>query len=354
MYPNPQDAFPLPARPNIEQYKKRAKDLLGQFRAGELKASDEFHAFAARELSSRPALTTAQFVIARAHGFASWPKFAKHIERLPASKFEAAADAIAAGDRKTLEPLLREDPKLIRERSAREHHATLLHYVSANGIENFRQKTPKSIVAIARHLLDAGADVNAECDVYGGRATTLNLVGTSVHPHRAGVQIDLMQLLLDRGAEIRPGDVRACLANGRGPAAEFLASKGAPLTPEESAGVGRLDWIRNQKASADDLRHGFLWACQYGHNAVVEYMLDNGLVDLKAHDIDKQTALHHAVMGAQPGTIRLLIDRGASLEARNIYNGTPLGQARWCAHNNDNAADFEPIIELLRGAGAES
>ena len=28
MYPNPQDALPLPSRPNVEQYKKLAKDLV--------------------------------------------------------------------------------------------------------------------------------------------------------------------------------------------------------------------------------------------------------------------------------------------------------------------------------------
>ena len=28
MYPNPQDVLPLPARPNLEQYKKQAKDLV--------------------------------------------------------------------------------------------------------------------------------------------------------------------------------------------------------------------------------------------------------------------------------------------------------------------------------------
>ena len=28
MYPNPQDALPLPSRPNLQQYKKVAKDLV--------------------------------------------------------------------------------------------------------------------------------------------------------------------------------------------------------------------------------------------------------------------------------------------------------------------------------------
>jgi len=40
--------------------------------------------------------------------------------------------------------------------------------VSANGVEDFRQKTPENIVAIARVLLEAGADVTAESDAYVG------------------------------------------------------------------------------------------------------------------------------------------------------------------------------------------
>jgi hypothetical protein len=54
--------------------------------------------------------------------------------------------------------------------------------VSANGVEGYRQKTPKNIVEIAKVLLNAGADVNAEAEVYGGGATTLGLVATSVYP----------------------------------------------------------------------------------------------------------------------------------------------------------------------------
>ena len=59
----------------------------------------------------------------------------------------------------------------------REHRSTLLHYVSANGVEDFRQKTPANIVEITRLLLKAGADVNAESESYGGRSTTLGLTG---------------------------------------------------------------------------------------------------------------------------------------------------------------------------------
>ena len=55
----------------------------------------------------------------------------------------------------------------------------LLHYVAANGVEDFRQKTPDNIVEIAELLLDAGAEVNAESNAYGGGCTALGLVATS-------------------------------------------------------------------------------------------------------------------------------------------------------------------------------
>ena len=35
MYPNPQDALPLPSRPSVEQYKKLAKDLVKSCRSGD-------------------------------------------------------------------------------------------------------------------------------------------------------------------------------------------------------------------------------------------------------------------------------------------------------------------------------
>ena len=64
------------------------------------------------ERAARCALTDAQLFVARGHGFASWPKFAKHLEALaransPISKFEAAVDAIVGGDLATLKKLLR-------------------------------------------------------------------------------------------------------------------------------------------------------------------------------------------------------------------------------------------------------
>src|SRR3954454_15938177 len=196
------DALPLPARPNVEYYKKLAKELQDScqssddaaFRAWASRVARnerevrrvEEHWRKFRDTHSDCALTTAQFFVAREHGFESWPKFAAHVQALSdaasgVAAFEAAVDAIVSGDINTLRGLLAARPELVHARSTREHRSTLLHYVSANGVEDFRQKTPQNIVDITNLLLDAGCDVNAESEAYGG-STTILLVATSVHP----------------------------------------------------------------------------------------------------------------------------------------------------------------------------
>lgn len=57
---------------------------------------------------------------------------------------------------------------LARARSARVHHATLLHYGAANGVEDFRQQSTPNAVTVARRLLEAGAKVDALADTYDG------------------------------------------------------------------------------------------------------------------------------------------------------------------------------------------
>ncbi len=368
------DAIPLPPNPHLEHYRKQAKDLLKASRKDEGGRSNAIRMWATRwirGLSAREAdrivqhaqeatiarLADAQFFLARAHGFESWPKFAKHIDALrnPESadaKFEAVADAIVSGDVAALRRLLREDSSLIHRRSTRTHRSTLLHYVSANGIEDFRQRTPQNIVEIAKVLLDAGADVNAESDAYAGHSTTLGLVATSVHPEVAGVQIALMELLLDRGATIDRRAIHACLANGRGQAAEFLARRGAHLDLEGAAGVGRIDVVASSLHEATDrqLATAFLRACAFGRPEIVKLLLARG-VDPAVAENDRMTGLHWAAHEGHLDVIELLLAHGAPLEAVNVYGGTVLGGAVWSAIHHPQPAHLR-IIETLVAAGA--
>lgn len=406
------DALPLPPRPNLEQYKKLAKDfqkacsssdpgairnwaahwtetiarLQGREITPELRRRIDFEAermdqhwrklAKTNERAAKCALADAQFFVARGHGFASWPKFAKHLEGLaransPVSNFEAAVDAIVSGDLATLEKLLSETPELVRTRSTREHRSTLLHYVSANGVEDFRQKTPKNIVEITKLLLQRGADVNAESEAYGGRSTALGLTATSCHPEEAGVQLPLMELLIERGAIIDGPDggsaVNGCLHNGRREAAEFFASRGARLDLEGAAGVGRLDVVKSffnddgslkLPATPQQMKDGFAWGCEFGRTSVVDFLLQTNLKTDAKLKHDGQTGLHWAAYGGHADIVKLLLQRGAAIDVKDeTYGGTPLG---WTLYAWDNSTEGEAergryyeVVALLVQAGAK-
>jgi ankyrin repeat protein len=80
----------IPTRPNIEQYRKQAKELLRAVRAGEWEALARMHKnhpriseFASEDVQAQKlVLADAQVVLAREHGFASWPAFTLELERL--------------------------------------------------------------------------------------------------------------------------------------------------------------------------------------------------------------------------------------------------------------------------------
>src|SRR5437660_811423 len=114
MFPNPHEALPLPSRPRLEHFEKRADDLVKACRSGDpdairqwaidwlQKDGEQVAEFARTKLSAEAGscvLADAQFVIARLHGFASWPTLAAHVESLERDSsgiavFESAVDAI--------------------------------------------------------------------------------------------------------------------------------------------------------------------------------------------------------------------------------------------------------------------
>ncbi|MBV8818962.1 MAG: ankyrin repeat domain-containing protein [Acidobacteriaceae bacterium] len=373
------DALRLPARPHLEHYKKLAKDLLRAARSGDpaelrdwIRRLEPDPANAAHfekrwrqfqdSKKGAPQLTHAQFFVAREHGFASWPKFARHIEALqtpdtPVALFEAAADAIASGDLKTLERLLRVDPRLIRARSTRDHNSTLLHYVSANGIEDYRQKTPPNIVEITKYLLDRGADVNAESEAYGGHSTTLELAATSVHPQRAGVQIALLRLLLDRGAKMDDGLISSCMANGQPEAADFLVTNGAPVDLGAAAALGSLERVKDvlDKSPQSPLQPALLYAAGYGRLEVVKFLLGKG-ADVAWTHRNGNSSLHWAAEWGHRAVVEVLLQHGARVDVREKFqDATPLDFALrgWERHRNPNLqTTYAAIVDSLINAGA--
>lgn len=396
MFPNPQDALPLPPRPSVEQYRKLAKDLVKAFRSADPGALSAFadrwiaslwralqpdrdprssraahravgqvEDFARRHLAAGCSLGEAQFVLSRSHGFVTWARFMEHLDRLArgSDAFETAADAVVAGDETALSGLLAAHPGLVRAKSDREHGGTLLIYTSANGVEGYRQRTPANVVRIAELLLDAGADIEATADVYGGGCTTLGLAATSAHPRLAGVQLPLLQLLLDRGARIegevggnQMGAVVACLANGCPEAAAYLADRGARVHLVEAAGLGRLDTVERLLAEAShtpgQLNEALRYACVHGRTEVAQCLVARG-ADLAAGSEDGQTPAHMAVIGGHLETLTMLLAHDPPLEQRNAYGGTVLGQTLWSAGHRGDPERYIAIIDALITAGAK-
>ena len=393
MFPNPQDALPLPPRPSVEQYRTLAKDLAKAVRSADPgalaafadrwiasllrasgtdqdpraaeRAAGQVEDFARRHLAVECTLGEAQFVLARSHGFLTWARFMEHIGRLARGgfAFEAAADAVVAGDEAALREWLAANPGLARAKSDREHGATLLVYTSANGVEGYRQRTPANIVRIAEILLDAGADTEATADVYSGHCTTLGLAATSSHPRVAGVQLPLLHLLLDRGAHLDgetagngTGIVLACLGNGCPEAAAYLADWGAPVQIAEAAGLGRRGAVERLLAQAShspsQLNLGLRYACVYGRTEVARLLTERG-ADLADGTGDGQTPAHMAVIGGHLETLKMLFAHDPPLEQENAYGGTVLGQTLWSAAHGGDPNRYIAIIDALLGAGAK-
>lgn len=298
----------------------------------------------------------AKLAVARGYDFLDWDSLVKYIDavRVPGSavnRFERAVEAVIDGDLDALRALLKDDPELVRARSTRVtcfdppvHGATLLHYVAANGVEGYRQRSPANAAEIAKTLLEAGADPNALCSLYGSRCTTIALLVSSTPPKNAGVQVPVLHVLIDHGASVTPegegnwtSPIETALVFGMVDAADALVERGAPiLTMAAAAGLGRLDDVKRMRPEASELdRHrAFALAAQRGHAGIVELLLDAGEDPNRFNPPGTHAhspALHQAISAGHLEVVKLLIDRGARLDITDtIYQGTPLGWAEYC------------------------
>lgn len=382
------DLRPVPFGSPLSAYEDQAITVFAGHRAADPGAINLLHSkhprFLDEKIKWRPkfipdseireaalSIDDARLTIARYYDFLDWPALAVHVTAIskpgPVFEFESAIEAVINGNLAALEDALRRDPALIRARSSRVccfdppvHRATLLHYVAANGVEGYRQRTPPDIVEIAGALLRAGAEPDALADMYGAECTTMSMLVSSSHPASAGLQVPLVELLLDSGAAIEGrgtkkwgGPLHTALAFGMIEAAKVLAKRGARVDLAAAAGLGLVDDAAGLLASADaEARHRALsLAAQHGHADIVRLLLDAG-EDPNRYNLEgnhsHSTPLHQAVAGGHESVVQLLIDRGARRDIRDtIWNGTPLG---WALYGGGKAQ--EQMAALLRSLGA--
>ena len=361
---------PVPFRSPLSAYEQQAESLLTRHGAADPEAMDLFHRKHPRFLDEqikwlpksipeseiRDAVLSpddARLTIARYYDFPDWSSLTAWVGAVSKEgsvfEFESAVEAVVNGSEAELRDALRRNPALVRTRSTRVccfdppvHRASLLHYVAANGVEAYRQKTPPKAVEIARLLLEAGAEADALADMYGAECTTMSMLVSSSHPAAAGLQVPLLELLLDFGADVEGRGTRkwgspldTALAFGMSDAARALAKRGARIDLSAAAGLGLADDAARLLPSADaEARHRALsLAAQHGYPEVVRILLDAGEDPNRynpASNHPHSTPLHQAVLGGHEAVVRLLVQRGASLDIRDtIWQGTPLG---WALH----------------------
>jgi ankyrin repeat protein len=333
----------LPDRPNLEQYKKQAKDLVRDCRGGSSEALTRLHGHHPDHTQAPVSLTAAQLVIAREHGFESWPKFAAHIETLRLQQVvESLADPVAGfliaatvprdgsnhtsgtleeaeailsryphvggtkihtaavlGNEPVVRAFLSGDPKLATAPGG-PHAWDALTYLCFSRYLRIDRDRSDAFVRTARVLLDAGASPNTGwTEVWQGKPEFESVIyGAAGAAHHPG----MTRLLLEYGAD--PNDGETCYH-----APESYDNTVTQILLES----GKLNdrsrtWILVRKADWHD------------YNGI-KLALDNG-ADPNAIPQWGNSALQHAILRDDSiEIIRLMLDRGADPIIRNIHHG---------------------------------
>jgi ankyrin repeat protein len=288
-------------------------------------------------------------------------------------------DAARQGDASTVHRLLESDPSLVT--ATDEDRRTALHYAAQGGryeaaavlldagaeidAREEDDETPlhyaawRSQVSVGRLLIARGA--NLEARNHWGR-TPLLIVGRETgNADMAGLLIDagtdvnardrgddssldlaawrgfadLVDLLLDNGAELPPPDSR-----GGQFVAMFAADKGLVRLFNLCVDAGVDLELRNE--SDGSLLHS---ASQGGSADVVARLLDAGF-DPNEHDRYGRTPLHYASELGREEAAKVLLDRGADINARSRSGETAYNTAQW--------VERAEMAHFLAGAGADT
>jgi len=306
---------------HLDRLRKQAKELVRAARAGDSEAR--------ARLGDLPVkLASAQLVLAREHGFPSWPALVDAGE----ATVERFVVAATSGRRARAESLLRARPELERDRWARlvlgrgwdgdpnevggPREWAPLHYLCHSCF---------STVQLAAELLERGADPNAfYADEHGPMSALFGAVGVRQDP-------ELTRLLLEAGAdpnaEPRFGDsLYHCVESESMQCLSLLLDHGA------------------QPRGSNALAH----ALDYDRLEHVQALLDAGA------DADEGALIVHAVRrGCRPELLRVLAAYGAELDRRGGEWSTPHEEYR-TAYQNAALRGRDDYAAVLAELGAST
>jgi len=363
----------LPERPNLEQLKRQAKDLLHSARARDHAALARFRilpSFAHRsndDLGRVPlALHDAQSVVAREYGFDSWNALRERVEEL-GFEFGAAVEQFveaATGRRRdraerllTLHPgiagasfhtlLLVGDAAAVEERLTADPSLAVapggprgwepLHYICHSVVGGASAAREAGIVAIARRLIALGADPNTRFpwEHHGVRRPVLWGAVCAVG------SLPLARVLLESGANPDDG-VTLTLAAGMSDIAalELLRAHGANVNHP---------WATDSGMPLYEILH---WA---GKPDGARWLIEHGAAADATFAGNGETPLHVVAESWGPDLAELLVTHGADVNRRRADGRTPYAVAElsgnravagWlAAHGADEAmADVDRLV----------
>ena len=342
----------LPSHSNLNHLKYQARDLMKEHAARKPEAAQRIREFHPRLsqvpdaeiFDTRLRLSDAQLTIAREAGFPSWARLKRHLERptltdqldlphherIEDSTFRHAVDLLDAGDAAGLREWLKRHPKLAHQRVVFEggnyfRNPALVEFIAENPVRN--GKLPKNILEVAKVILEAGVEPSALND-------TLGLVATGCVPRECQVQRALIDLLCDYGADLN-GAMRAAAAHRELEAVDALLKRGARVDLPVAAALGRIEDFRRllPPASSEDRHLALAMAAQFNQSEIVRLLLDAGEDPNRYNPVgchSHSTPLHQAAAGGYDALVRLLVERGARLDVKDIlWHATP---ADWARH----------------------
>jgi hypothetical protein len=337
----------LPARPDLEQLRHQAKDLLRAAKSDDAEALATIGA-----VSKRATLASAQLAVARGYGFASWTALKREVER---------REILDERDLGRLSVLLAEDPRSAA--TAMEHwrdhpkgafplsYVAMLRYDTASG----RWRDVPGTRAIAQALLDAGAPVDGQPSDGETPLITAASYGDA----------DVARALIEAGANL---DARASDDSGGVPggtallhAAVFgmthvvdvLVQAGARVQSiEEAAAAGDIgDWLAD--APADARLRALVMAADHQRLDVIDQLIAAGTPVDATDEAFGGHPLRTAARNARPASVRRLLALGADPNLGDDEGRTPLVLCRLGRSGDDRAErdEVEAILAPLTSTG---
>src|SRR6476620_3326886 len=295
----------LPSRPDLEQARRQAKELLRTARTGDGEAAARIAA-----VSDRQSLAGAQLALAREHGFASWLQLKREIER---------REILDDRDVDRLAALLAEEPGLattpmVRWRDHRGGpsplgYTAMLRYDTAAGVWRDLPGTG----TVARLLLEAGALVDGN----PGDAETPLITAASYG------DVEVARALIEAGADIGaraaddaggvPGGTALLHAAvfGMTGVVDVLVASGAQVKGiEEAAAAGDIGaWLLD--VPADARLRALVMAADHQRLDVIDQLIDAGTPVDATDPTFGGHPLRTAAWNGRAASVRRLLAHGA-------------------------------------------